>query len=800
MGVSVHQIMSSSNENDQKVDVDPTSPVPSETEDVTTNEEGPSTSSPEVPSESYPEYTEANPMKLPIEQAEDFVLGFDLGNTTSTVSVSKKGELSHHPYVLHNGLGDMTHVPFLAFTDARIMGADAVSQLVLNPTQTVFDLKFLNNHHQEGSTSYPFELVISDDIVTGVQVDSEYLDGPTEMSFSQLVGSLLQQFGSYAATDLLYWQFREKILRQRIPRSVPVEKREAQGLAVKQCVVAVPACYSARQRAAIVDAGAIAGVEVVGLVDEAVASALTYTSSRRHELKEVAEEYPETVVVVDMGQSFFQVAVAQVGADRMKVLHSSALEIGVQTFQSRLEDAVVEKLRAKYKMDSKLSLRTLARLHRAVEKTMKVLSTVAQSHVEIENFTDGVDAREAVTRAEFESLNESLLSQLAEHVRQALEHAGLTPSAALKVEIVGGGCRIPMIQQVIQETTGAEKLHYNLDSNSAVSVGAAIYGSLAQYEGPYDLEDASFTFHEEPAVSMEEVQACRMAADALEKAQQEEQRMSQRDAELQRANELRNSMEQYIYQYYEHLSILSEVPEEEKKAVEPLLEEEKSWLLYGSESASLSLQQLEEHFEKFKQSIAQVSPKLQELLEAKRIQREEQERLAAEAEANRAVTYRDKVKNPKTPKERVDAATARKDQGNTFFKDVNYEHAITRYLQAINLLAEVPGEKYKEEIDRTKLSCYLNLAMSYINLKKFQLAIENCNLALRLEENNVKALFRRGKAKYGMKQYPEAKEDFELALQHDADNTAAKKQANLCDKQIKLQREREKKMYAKMFS
>jgi len=364
----------------------------------------------------------------------------------------------------------------------------------------------------------------------------------------------------------------------------------------------------------------------------------------------------------------------------------------------------------------------------------------------------------------------------------------------------GGGCRIPMIQKTIMDATGADQLHYNLDSNNSVAVGAAIYGSLGQYDGPYDLEGASFTLDETPTVSMEEVQACRMSSDALAQASAQEAKMSQRDTELQQANELRNSMEQYIYQYYEHLSIHSQIPEEEKQAVEPLLEQEKTWLLYDNESASLSLQELQEHFSQFKQSIADRSPRLQELLEAKRIQREEQEREAAEAEANRAVTYRDKVKNPKTPKERVDAATARKDQGNTFFKDLNYEHAITRYLQAINLLAEVPGDKYTEEIDRTKLSCYLNLAMSYINLKKFQLAIENCNLALRLEENNVKALFRRGKAKYGLKQFAEAKEDFELALQYEPDNTATKKQRALCDKQMKLQRDREKKMYAKMFS
>jgi len=782
---------------------------PSPTE--STQEQHPSSEmsekAPETPN--YPSYTEANPMKLPQEEASDFILGLDLGNTTSVVSISKKGELSHHPYVLHNGLGDLTHAPLVSYTDTRILGADATSQLVLNPSQTLFDLKFLNLHHAAASerTRYPFDLLLHDGFVTGVRVDADYLGGEKELHWAQVLGSLIKTFAAYAQSDMLYWQFREKILRQRIPRSVPVEKRQPTGLPVRQCVVAVPACYSAQQRASVLDAGAIAGVDVVGLVDEAVASALTYTTSRRHELKGASEAYPESVIVVDMGQSFFQVAITQVGPDRMKILHSSAVEIGVHTLQSRLEDTLTTKLRAKFALDGPLSHRTLARLRRSVEKTMRVLSTVAQSHVEIENFADGQDARESISRAEFESLCESLCSQLGAHMKEALAHAGMAPSSELKVEVVGGGCRIPMIQRTIMEATGVDSLHYNLDSNNSVAVGAAIYGALCQYDGPYDLEDASFTLEGPQGMPTEEVQAYRMPAETLAQAQTQEEEMGQRDAERQQANELRNKMEQYIYQYEETLASIPTTPEEsrsvllaEKQAVEPLLAQEKDWLLYGTESAVLSLKELEDHFVEFKQKLASAATHWEELREAQRIQQEEQERQAAEEEANRAVTYRDKVKNPKTPKERVDAATARKDQGNTFFKDMNYEHAIMRYLQAINLLAEVQGEKYTEEITRTQLSCYLNLAMSYLNLKKFSLSIENCNLALRLEEKNVKALFRRGKAKFGLKQYAEAKEDFELALQYEPTNTTAKKQSALCDKQMKLQRDREKKMYAKMFS
>lgn len=90
--------------------------------------------------------------------------------------------------------------------------------------------------------------------------------------------------------------------------------------------------------------------------------------------------------------------------------------------------------------------------------------------------------------------------------------------------------------------------------------------------------------------------------------------------------------------------------------------------------------------------------------------------------------------------------------------------------------------------------------MCYINLKKHNLATENCNLAIRIDENNVKAYFRRGKSKYAQKQFEDAKKDFAIAFEKDPSNTTAKKQMNLCDKQIANQKEREKKMYAKMFA
>jgi len=325
-------------------------------------------------------------------------------------------------------------------------------------------------------------------------------------------------------------------------------------------------------------------------------------------------------------------------------------------------------------------------------------------------------------------------------------------------------------------------------------------GSLIKYSGPLDLESENFEFISLEDDSMNESNE-RISNDELESAISQEKEMQLKDKELKDAQEIRNSFEQLIYQFFDHLgSYRNDLPEEEVNSIEQLLEKEKEWILYSEESSSCSFGNLKEHYDNFINSLKEASPKLDSILIQKKEEREKAEKEAAEAEANRKDVFRDKVKNPKTPKEKVEAAQVRKDQGNTFFKDNNYEHAVTRYLQAINLLSEIPGDKFTEDINTTKLSCHLNLGMCYINLKKYKLCIENCNMALRIDENNVKALFRRGKSKYLMKQYEEAKKDFVAAVDIDPSNTAAKKQINLCDKQMHLQKEREKKMYAKMFA
>lgn len=661
-------------------DVQNTTPTP-ETEETSSN----TTDASVEKKEDYPEYTEENPMKLPVETGDQFVIGLDFGNTTSVVAVGKYGELSHQPHVLHNSLGDLTHTALVSYGESRILGTDAMPLLVRSPNETIYDIKYLNNHKlsEDDKKSYPFEIITDNEsFASGVTLNADVLGDKKEILYPEIMGGLISKFCSYAEKDSLYWQFREKILRQRVPKNVPVENRDVHGVPVNDCIIAIPSCYTAKQRASILDAGKIAGVEIKGFIDEGIASALTYALSKRHEFKESkkqnsssdeGETYPETVAIIDIGHCYFNISISKIGYNRIKILHSSSVEIGGNNFQQNLCNFITKKLKEKFSISHDLSDRTKARVIRAVEKSMKVLSTVNQSHVEIENFHDGRDVRETVSRSEFDSLCSDLLSQISSHIKSAFDSVSeeLKDGNECKVEIVGGGSRIPAVQSIIQQATSTSQLRFTLDSNNSVAMGAAIYGSIVSFNGAYDLEDQSFEFinNTSSADADSEIEKYRLSSDDLQNAILFENKLKKHAEDIRKFQELRNNMEQAIYRHIDDISSFrDQIPPEEATALDSLVEKEKEWLLYDEESSSCSFDDLSKHNDEFNESIKTTAPSFQKLLEQRELDRIKAEKEAAEAEKNRTTTVRDKIKNPKTPRERVDAAIARKDQGNSFFK------------------------------------------------------------------------------------------------------------------------------------
>ena len=509
-------------------------------EDVTTKETEQTTTdqvvaAPGAPVSEPP--SESNPFKLPKEESSNFVLGFDIGDEKCIVAIGKEGEVTHSPYVLHNTLGDLYHMSWISYGDRRVIGTDASSQLVLNTEGTVYDIKSLIGApaSQALLQTYRFPLqtgsINGESVYTGVGFNNEvYLSGKDNLQFNQLLASILRQLSTYAETDLLYWQFRQKIIEQRIPKGIPFEKVEPVGKPVKKCVIAVPASFNAYQRAVILDAGAIAGLDVIGLIDEAVASALTYTDSRRFDLQKGDKNATETLLIADLGQQYFHVAVATVSYQSVNVLASISEPLGTSVLRKQFLNKIESQIREKYKVTSKLSNKTLAKLDRATEKAIKVLSTSPQTVIEIDNFFSDTDVSLTVTRSEFEATCDETISNIRNAITKALALANIENPDDLKIELIGGGCRIPSVQTKIQQAVKNAQLHFNLDSNNSVAIGAGIYGSLIKFEGNYDLENEKrFELQQKQGVSDEEIQKYRLSQSELESFIEFENKLCQID-------------------------------------------------------------------------------------------------------------------------------------------------------------------------------------------------------------------------------------------------------------------------------
>ena len=562
-----------------------------------------------------------------------------------------------------------------------MIGTDASSQLVLNTEGTVYDIKSLIGAPVSQATkeTYRFPLktasIDGQSVYTGVEFNNDvYLAGKDDLQFSQLLASILRQLSTYAESDLLYWQFRQKIIEQRIPKGIPFEKVEPAGKPVKKCVIAVPASFSACQRAAILDAGAIAGLDVIGLIDEGVASALTYTDSRRFDLQKGEKNVSETLLIADLGQQYFHVAVATVSYQSVTVLSSISEPLGTSVLRKQYLNKIESQIREKYKVSSKLSNKTLAKLDRATEKAIKVLSTSPQTVIEIDNFIPDTDISLTVTRSDFEATCDETISNIKSAITKALDLAKIENTDDLKIELIGGGCRIPSVQSKIQQAVKNGQLHFNLDSNNSVAIGAGIYGSLVKFSGNYDLENEKrFELHQNQAISDEEIQKYRLPQSDLEAFVEFENKLCQIDREFVLKENLRNSFEQFIYNFNDKVfQFKSSIPSGEYESVSSKLEDEKQFLLFSGESESLSLAELSARFEDFKKSLDEAGPTLKQALDKEIEDKRKEDEAAAEAAKNRVETVRDKINNPRTPKERLDAAIKRKEQGNTFFAFVSF--------------------------------------------------------------------------------------------------------------------------------
>ena len=375
------------------------------------------------------------------------VIGIDLGTTNSVVAVMEGGE----PAVIVNQEGGRTTPSVVAFTKEgeRLVGQVAKRQSVTNPDSTVFSIKrFMGRKHDEVSAEtarVPYKVIKADNGDAWVNVRGKKYSPP------EISAVVLQKLKS-AAEDYL-------------------------GEKVTDAVITVPAYFNDAQRQATKDAGKIAGLNVLRIVNEPTAAALAYGLDKKKD---------ETIVVYDFGGGTFDVSILEVGDGVVEVKATNGdTHLGGDDLDQRVIDWMVGEFKKSDGIDLSKDRMALQRLKEAAEKAKIELSTVLETDINLPFVTADQSGPKhlqmKLARAKFEQLADDLFQRSMGPVKQALADAGLKPSEIDEVVLVGGTTRTPKIQQLVKEYFGKEP-HKGVNPDEVVAVGAAIQGGVLKGE------------------------------------------------------------------------------------------------------------------------------------------------------------------------------------------------------------------------------------------------------------------------------------------------------------------------------
>ncbi|HIE27291.1 TPA: molecular chaperone DnaK, partial [Candidatus Poribacteria bacterium] len=380
------------------------------------------------------------------------VIGIDLGTTNSCVAILEGGE----PKVIQNSEGDRTTPSVVAFAKdgERLLGQVAKRQAITNPQNTVFSIKrFMGRRYDEVTEEMqkvPYQVVNSNGNAKVKIGDREY--APPEIS------AMILQKMKNTAEDYLSEE-------------------------VTQAVITVPAYFNDSQRQATKDAGTIAGLEVLRIINEPTAASLAYGLDRKRD---------EKIAVYDLGGGTFDISILEIGEGVFEVKSTNGnTHLGGDDFDQRVIDWLAEEFLKENGVDLRQDAMALQRLKEAAEKAKCELSTTMQTDINLPFITaDATGPKHlniTLSRAKLEQLTADLVESTVEPCKQALRDSGLTAEQIDEVILVGGQTRMPKVQEVVQKLFGKE-LHKGVNPDEVVAVGAAIQaGVLSGDEGVKDV-------------------------------------------------------------------------------------------------------------------------------------------------------------------------------------------------------------------------------------------------------------------------------------------------------------------------
>nr|KAJ0226430.1 hypothetical protein LSAT_V11C100037100 [Lactuca sativa] len=383
-------------------------------------------------------------------------IGIDLGTTYSCVGVWQNDQVE----IISNDQGNRTMPSCVAFTNGgRLIGEGAKNQITMNPTNTIYDAKrligrrFNDTKLQEDIKLWPFKVIKGTSDIPMIVVSHNGED--KEFSAEEISSMVLIKLKEAA----------EKFL----------------GKTVRDAVITVPAYFDDSQRQATKDAGHVAGLNVLQIINEPTSAAIAYGLDMKND---IARDI--NVLIFDLGGGTFDVSLVTIdkkGTITVKAVAGDT-HLGGQDFDNAMVDYFVEQFKRKHKADISANKKALSRLREACEKAKRVLSSIIDTTIDIDNLHDGVDFSMRISRAKFEKLNEDFFSNCIKMVETCLADAEMNKKQIDEVVLVGGSTRIPKVQQLLKDFFQGKELSKKIHVDEAVAYGATVLAAkLTGYTG-----------------------------------------------------------------------------------------------------------------------------------------------------------------------------------------------------------------------------------------------------------------------------------------------------------------------------
>ena len=374
-------------------------------------------------------------------------IGIDLGTTYSCVGIWENDRVE----IIANDQGNRTTPSFVAFTDTeRFIGDGAKNQAAMNAANTVFDAKRLIGRH--------------------------YTDASTQSDMKHFPFRVVQKPGDRPAIQVEYKGETKDFFPEEVSAMVLVKMKETAeaylGKDVPSAVITVPAYFNDSQRASTKDAGTIAGLNVLRIINEPTAAAIAYGLDKMTSAE-------KNVLIFDLGGGTFDVSLLSIEEGVFEVKATAGdTHLGGEDFDNRLVDAACREFKRKHKKDLTGNARAMRRLRTAVERAKRTLSASTQTVIEVDALFEGIDFFWTINRARFEELCMDLFRGCIEPVEKVLRDAKMAKSQVHDVVLVGGSTRIPRVQKLLSDFFNGKEPSKSINPDEAVAYGAAVQAAI----------------------------------------------------------------------------------------------------------------------------------------------------------------------------------------------------------------------------------------------------------------------------------------------------------------------------------